>query len=345
MGKIDIATHFRLEAEGYMQIGRHAEHDLLIHNYSQKAQFERFWTAETLMSRGLITDLEGRIVARPFGKFFNLDEYVGLYGPLPEENFEVYEKMDGSLGILYFADGKPMIATRGSFKSDQAIRANEMLHEKYAAVDFDPAVTYLFEIIYPENRIVVNYGEKVALVLLAMIDTKSGAELSLQTHAPAGIPVVEHHKAITDLKALQRIQAENREGFVLRFHGGLRVKVKFEEYVRLHRLVDGISTRAVWEAMRDGLDLEPLLVQIPDEYYDWVRKVRTELQAKFDALEAICKAEYREFPSRKEAAAHFLAQSTYPAVMFRMFDGRPYDHMLWQEIRPEQSRAFGNTGN
>ena len=124
---------------------------LTIWNYTDKVQFEGLWDETTLMTRGLVTDNDGNIVARPFKKFFNLDE--GKY--TPTEEFDVFEKMDGSLGILFNYDNQWVLATRGSFTSDQAIRGMEIL-KKYKYERLIPGYTYLFEIIYPENRIVVD---------------------------------------------------------------------------------------------------------------------------------------------------------------------------------------------
>jgi RNA ligase len=91
----------------------------------------------------------------------------------------VYDKLDGSLGILYFYDDKPYIATRGSFTSEQAERANKIFQKKYSHLHFNKEHTYLFEIIYPENRIVVDYGAKEDLILLAVLDTETGKDLEL----------------------------------------------------------------------------------------------------------------------------------------------------------------------
>ncbi len=337
MSHIDIDAHIALEAAGYLQIGRHPTAPLLIHNYSQSAQYERHWVAETLMSRGLITELDGKIVARPFGKFFNLDEHIGLMGPVPEEPFEVFEKMDGSLGIIFHWEGVPRVATRGSFESDQAIRANQILRTKYAHVSLDPTVTYLVEIIYPENRIVVDYDGLEDLVLLGMIHTATGEELAL---ADVGLPVVKRYDGVRDLGALQAIQESNKEGFVVRFKNGLRVKVKFAEYVRLHRILTGVNARTVWEALMQGDSLESFLESVPDEFYKWVRGVEQDLRAQYKAIEDLCKAEFRYFDNRKEAAEYYLQQCTHPAILFRMLDGKTYGEIIWQMIRPEHQKAF-----
>lgn len=127
----------------------HPTYDLTIWNYSPKVQYDRLWDEITLQCRGLVTNSEGKVVARPFQKFFNYEEYLeNAPHMIPNEPFEVFDKMDGSLGILFNYNGEWIIATRGSFTSDQAIKAKEMLDEKYPTENLDKNNTYLFEIIY-----------------------------------------------------------------------------------------------------------------------------------------------------------------------------------------------------
>src|SRR3972149_3073306 len=123
--KINLNVFYDLVQQKYLSVQKHDKVDLLIWNYTPKAQFSRYWTDETMMARGLITDLEGNVIARPFRKFFNYSEHTGEDSKLPSlpmETFEVFDKLDGSLGILYWRGETPYIATRGSFSSDQAIR-------------------------------------------------------------------------------------------------------------------------------------------------------------------------------------------------------------------------------
>ena len=47
---------------------------LTIWNYSPKVQYEKLWDEITTQCRGLVTDSEGNVVARPFRKFFNYEE-------------------------------------------------------------------------------------------------------------------------------------------------------------------------------------------------------------------------------------------------------------------------------
>jgi RNA ligase len=78
-----------------ISIQKHPEANLFIYNYSPKVQYEKLWDEITMMARGLILDTEMNIVARPFGKFFNLEEHTE--SEIPNLPFDVYEKMDGSL--------------------------------------------------------------------------------------------------------------------------------------------------------------------------------------------------------------------------------------------------------
>jgi RNA ligase len=59
----------------------------------------------------------------------------------------VWEKMDGSLLIVFWYEGKWIVATRGSFTSDQAIKGVELL-KKYNTDIMFRHLTYCFEIIY-----------------------------------------------------------------------------------------------------------------------------------------------------------------------------------------------------
>ena len=330
---IDLAEHRKLESEKYLAIKPHESAPLLIHNYLSKAQYDRKWTAATLMSRGLVTDLQGKIVARPFGKFFNLNEYIGLYGPVPsDEPFEVFDKLDGSLGILYQIDGVPAICTRGSFHSDQAKKANEILKTKFAHVKFDPSITYLFEIIYPENKIVVNYGSKKDLVLLAMIDTETGTDLPL---ADIGMPIVERFDYPTIESLLQSEEIENREGYVVKFASGLRVKVKFDGYKRLHK---NCFRKITWqnhlELLSNGQELD--LATVPDESFDEIKKQGEDLQRRYSAIEEIGRAQYREFPTRKEAALYFQKECDYPNFMFAILTKKHERDVIWTYVKAEK---------
>ena len=322
--------------ETYVRVNKHPEQELFIYNYTAKAQYNRVWNEITLQCRGLILDGEGKVVARPFPKFFNLGEMEDQV--IPALPFEIYEKMDGSLGITYWVDGEVYIATRGSFISEQSIKANELLNTRYATAkaQLKEGVTYLFEIIYPANRIVVDYGAEESLTLLAIVDNNSGEELPLEE---IGFPIVEKYDGLNAIHQLQQLELENKEGFVIRFQNNYRLKVKFEEYTRIHRIVTRVSSVSIWEYLKTGLPMDEVIERVPDEFYEWVKKTKARLEEQYLEIEAKAKREYQAFPTRKETALYFQT-CTYSSVLFQMLDGKSYEETIWRMIRPIHEKPF-----
>jgi RNA ligase len=180
--------------DGLLHKQTHPTKDLTIWNYSPKVQYERLWDDITLQCRGLVTNSKGDIVARPFKKFFNYEEHKPE--DIPNETYVVYEKMDGSLGILFNYEGEWILATRGSFTSPQAIKGKEIL-DRHDISAWRKDNTYLFEIIYPENRIVVDYKGEEKLVVIGAFHTESGMEIpdsSLFWTQDSGFEVVMTYK-------------------------------------------------------------------------------------------------------------------------------------------------------
>lgn len=175
--------------EEYVMVQKHPTLDLYVYNYTRKCQFEKNWNEITLLTRGLILDGDMNIVGRGFGKFFNLQEHKDE--DIPKLPYEIFEKMDGSLGIVFIYKNQLIVASRGSFISDQAIIAKNILDKKYGHIlSFPSNTTYLFEIVHKNNRIVVNYGDEENLVLLSIINNLTGEEYPLED---IGFPIVKKY--------------------------------------------------------------------------------------------------------------------------------------------------------
>jgi RNA ligase len=293
------------------------------------------------MCRGLVTDNEGNMVAVPFQKFFNIEE--GKF--TPTENFEVYEKMDGSLGIVFWYQGQWVVATRGSFTSDQAIKATEIL-EKYNKDIMFRHLTFCFEIIYPENRIVLDYGNDEKLVLLGTFD-KNGKETDVEIWSQWGFDVVKKYDGIKDFKELKGMIKDDQEGFVVKFTNGDRIKVKGVEYLRLHKIMTNMSTTAVWECLKNGDDIETILKDVPDEFYEKIKSYVRDLRYGFFQISERAGKLHDGFrygkygdkdpePTKKEFAEFvFKQEKVLHPVMFAMWDKKNYDEIIWRIIRPE----------
>lgn len=328
---------------------KHPEYDIWILNYSPKVQSKKFWDDYTLSCRGLVVDAEGNILARPFQKFKNLEEHDPSEIDMSQE-YDIFEKMDGSLIIMFYYRPRMqwIIASRGSFISEQCIEAQKMFNVN-TYCKLNELYTYLFEVLYPENRIVVDYGNRRELVLLTVIETASGFELpyvELYDMYSKYFTVVKRFDVkINDLIELKKLESDNHEGFVVRFKNGFRVKVKFSEYVRLHGILTNVSNLTVWEHLMNNYDFDVLLDRVPDEFYDWLRKVVASLQSKFNEIERLSLKEFvriyhtNDIAGRKEFAMEAL-KSDYRSILFKMYDKKPYDNIIWNMVRPIYSKPF-----
>ena len=346
---------------GYVNVQSHPSLPLFIYNYSPATQYERMWTPVTTVCRGLIVDADGYIVARPFAKFFNYGE-TDQYDELPAGTPTVSEKMDGSLGIIYTYEGVHRVATRGSFASDQAQWATNWLNTNMPDFAQPEGVTTLVEIIYPANRIVVDYGAQEALSLLGAILNATGQDIDFnKIDWWSGSQALQFQWSLD--KAVDEATGswfEDGEGVVITWPSAgpsFRLKVKHPRYVELHRIVTGLSTRTVHEALAQGTFAD-LIANVPDEFHPWLRKVQEELDAKYTEILTtarhdlnVCRevaedlADYspRDFEfaySRKDLAAAITRRATYPGLCFALEDGKNVNDKIWAMIRPERETAM-----
>ena len=338
---LDMEKVSQYVSDGYISVRDHPTLPLRIYNYTPKAMFDQMWTEETEQCRGLVMDHAGNVVARPFRKFHAFQEHIG---PLPDGPYEVWEKVDGSLGILFYhADIGWSIASRGSFTSDQAIKANEMMQEKYMGhvLHLDPSFTYLLEIIYPDNRIVINYGADEKLIMLAAIHTAEGWEMALTgsewPHRAEFFSTMTSKDNPNDLLLLEQ---PNKEGFVLRYTGnGLRLKVKFSSYLIAHKILTNTNSKDIWRILSTNGSFEDLLNRVPDEFYNWVKKTRKSLEDQYDKVlqEYLVIFEGRpSTESRKETAEYFKGFDR-PDILFAMLEGHDYSKLIWRRLEPKGS--------
>ena len=268
---LDILTDYIERGLVIKQV--HPTLPLSIYNYSRSCQYGGQWDDITLNCRGLVLDNEGNVIAKPFPKFFNYEEHTT--DEIPNEYFDVYEKMDGSLGICFHYEGEWHMATRGSFTSEQAIKGNELLG-KYNFQKLHTDYTYLFEIIYKENRIVCDYDFE-DVVLLGIINTKTGSEINLHSDTEdiriqnivknIGFNVVMRYNTFGEgFDVLKREISNSKEGYVIRFKNGMRMKIKGDEYVRLHRILTNFSTTDIWELLMTNGNMDEFLERVPDEF-------------------------------------------------------------------------------
>jgi RNA ligase len=126
------------------------------------------------------------------------------------------------------------------------------------------------------------------------------------------------------------------------------MKIKGEEYLRLHKIMTNISTTGVWEHLSTGGDINELLKDVPDEFYKKVKEYADTLNYGVYQVSEHCGKAYDYFrygkygdrevePTKKEYAEHVMKYShpPYRSVMFAMWDGKPYDKLIWNILKPQ----------
>lgn len=262
--------------------------------------------------------------------------------------------------IVSFRDpntGAIRFSTRGSFTSDQAKHAARIWAERYSQVRIPSGCTYLFELIAPYNRIVVSYQEE-DLVLTGVVRTETGYELpysDVQSAAAYGALSYGMLRSVAtediDWRSLHTVERPNFEGFVLYWPGdGLRVKVKLAEYVRLHRLVTGLSEHSIWEALHRGGALE-LRREIPEELWSWFDTVAAGLVGPFSRHASAVDDLYADIlrkglnpadrAQRKEIAAHINGHvhADLRGAAFACIDGKDWHTPIWRLLEPKGNQV------
>lgn len=255
---------------------------MTIYQYTEFTQFESLWNNCTLNARGIVFDDDGDLVQRCIPKFFNHDEPDGIKVEklmLREQLPIIQEKLDGSL-IKITKDEKHglVITSKASFESDQAKMAKEIVEENN--YDFREGWTYHFELIHPDNQIVLNYGDERKLVLLAIIDNKTGKDIDIYSHE-----LRFEKPQLYELGVLPNVNVLNKNGLhegVVVNYGSYRLKYKTDEYIRLHRIVTEFTPKRVWESLSSGQKIDRM--NIPEEFIKWLDETENELLTKYNEL-------------------------------------------------------------
>jgi RNA ligase len=215
---------------------------------------------------------------------------------------------------------------------------------------FSERWTYLFEIIYPENRIVVDYGTRAELVLLAIRDTNTGEEGDVAIEASRLRLTPARRFTIATLADLDALLAGmdgvREEGFVCRFSNGLRAKFKCEDYRRLHRIITGVSAKSIWEALSTVGTIEEVTRSAPADFTAWATGIAAKLTVQHDALVVSARKvsdAARGLPTRKEQAAVILEQAPeLSGIVFSLLDGQDEraSGRAWKLCKPERAELF-----
>lgn len=302
--------------------------NLLILNYRPEVQYKNLWGPTELVCRGLIINRQtGEIVARPFDKFFNWGEHNRT---TQAKLTDVVEKMDGSLGIHYRTGNKVAIATRGSFESEQALWATEFLNTTNKIGYLPEEWTLLFEIIYSDNKIVIDYDGWEGLVLLAIRNRFTGEYVtdavvkSIATIYNFASPKHYNFSSPQEIITATETLPSNKEGWVVEFEDGSRFKFKGEAYRELHKLISGLSFKLILEHHRNGT-VDQAKATLPDEFHKDIDRWVEQIEGTIGSLLSRIEVAYESAPKKTRKSYAIWMKEQEPELfkyMFARADGK-----------------------
>lgn len=339
---LDAIKRHDTNAAGYKELGAikaTIKGDWILFAYTDAAVHNNVWNAAERVSRGLVINrVTGQLLTRPFSKFFEAGSQeetkharLAMLGA-----HEITDKLDGSCGILFYDENnEPVFCTPGAFDSEQAVWATRHIRTRYAAItdQLPRDTTLIFELIYPENRIVVDYKERREICLIAARRIADGYDYSyaeLQALAKQfSFPIVPLVKLNSFHDLLEFVtDSEGVEGWVARFGDGFRVKFKTKEYLRLHWLKFKLNATKVRETMMLG-NFNELLDKLPDEHKLRVKTIADTITAhvnnELERIGSLFRKIYqtRDIVTRKDFAVEAIKYPKFDQTcLFLLYDGR-----------------------
>jgi RNA ligase len=321
----------------------------LIFDYTEKATFDRVWTPETTACRGLVVRArDGEIVGRAFDKFHNLNEY-GIERASEAVvlarggDYEVWDKLDGSMVLLWWADNEWRTSTRGSFTSTQARDALAWIRTEVNAWRLDPGYCYIGEWIGPSNRIVVRYPED-EWVLTGVRNLTTGEDLDRANvfawSDRIGVRACSFAVARQFSEITQAQQDHTGiEGWVLRWPDGFRVKVKTVEYLNIHRLINHLTPTRIHESLCAGM-YDTYARELPEEYREEAERMAAAIREAVAARLAVAEATFATLApllseGRKAFALEAIKHPEVRPYLFLLADGRPVADKILKDWAPE----------
>lgn len=273
-----------------IQAKRHTKYsNLVLLKYSQVES--PFDSKIVQQCRGIILDEanDWKVVCYPYNKFFNYNE--GLAAKIDWENARVYEKLDGSLMTLYYYDGHWEVASSGSPDGSGNVYDHEMTfadlfwrvwkENHYSLPEHTTDVCYMFELMTPFNRIVVQHKSN-RLALHGARRLSDFRELNPVVEANNNnwecVNIYSLNNMDEVLGELENLSPMQTEGYVVCDTEYNRIKVKSPKYVAIAHIHDNLSSRRMLELVRTGEGPEFL------SYYPELTKDYYEVKNKYDRL-------------------------------------------------------------
>lgn len=262
--------------------------------YTQHVQFSNCWTPAICKARGLIFDIETKqIVSQGFPKFFNLEQWfppehslfankeeAAAYEQARQEVLvsfiqgklvgEVSNKEDGSLIHAFRWKQKLYVHTKGSWEGTQIDLAKELLQKQgfgWGTEQILKNTIFLFELVGPDNKIVLNYSENKLVLLNVYERLQDGTFKEVLDRTQIHRPFRFGFQVVPLIKSLKKDDT-GLEGVVV-LYKGYRFKIKTSWYLALHKALANITERNMFECFVQWKfhNADHLALHAPDEFH------------------------------------------------------------------------------
>ncbi|MBY6838741.1 T4 RnlA family RNA ligase [Clostridium botulinum] len=297
--------------------------NLLLIRYGLAEMQEGMWKDKNSIyreCRSVVIDIvNDDLVITPFRKFFNLNEVEEnkLNSVIKEADnaklFEITNKLDGSMQCARYYNSSIIMTGSMALNKNNSWRLKDgisMLNDNHKLMIKDnPNLTFIFEYISIKDAHVVLYNKnQEGLYLIGVRNSCTGYQYSYKEIKQ----ISEIYKVeMTNIEAIQLdellklmkiYKSYEKEGWVLNIDGHM-IKIKCDDYVHLHRLLDKFSSVNVIIENIAEERFDDMISKVPDNYKDRVLKVankiikyKTEIENKINYYYYIApKSDKKEF--------------------------------------------------
>ena len=112
---------------------------------------------------------------------------------------------------------------------------------------------------------------------------------------------------------------------------------KFDEYVRLHKIMSWLSNKSIWESLKNWDDIEEIIKECPDEMNQTIKKEIKKMKDEYIQIESEAKIEYEKVKDKTRKEIWIDDTLDYKHIIFSMLDKKDYEFKIWDIMKPRET--------
>ena len=281
-------------------------------------------------SRGIILNEKDNwsVVSYSYDKFFNYGESCA--SKIDWDSARIYDKLDGSLMILYYYDNQWQVQTSGTADATGEVNGfnfnfSQLFWRVFNELNYplpeEKNLCFIFELLTPYNRVVVQQLEN-NLVLHGVRNRDTlGEETPDRLAGKYGFNLVKTFSLNSwqdVIDSAEKLEPTEGEGYVICDRYFNRVKVKSSRYVALAHFRSSFSTRKMLSIIVNNEGDEFL-----NYYPEWTNYYQ-EIQKKYEDLVTQIDRDYQKYQDIEiqKDFAFAIKHLPYNGILFALRSGK-----------------------